>query len=1056
MIFASARIKDSIISITRSHFFVRLVLPGLTIAFVYAPPRISDAEFLEIFRGLEDCDVVLGDLNVRLNPMLGTPGTASPLGRYHALALWMAVSGFCALPPTSSPLSAASRWDHVLVRNSLWDSLASALTILDSLSLGVDCDHPALHLRFPLEPLLPPGPEASSPDDGLVRMHLSRLHKPGAWQRLQEAYSVLCPDVDGRLASAEEAVRLHHLSSSERQGIIDAIDAVLHEAVLAAGFGALGQYSVKVARTRKDWTRARLEQSTSRLDAERLWRKGLRGKDRPLVSSAVAAEAGLPVKEEATQFWGAAWGASDAPPLCPDDGCLPPGPVRIDSDPLASLFSLSAVERAIKRYPRHKSGGEDGDHGLLLAALSFPQSSSNSPAPPTTALSPALPSVGASRSSARLQGRRSTLNPRAAPFVPLSSSPPPPPPPQLPFPVQLARLFRLCAACKVVPRRWGRALVHLIPKQKTGLPTPQTSRPIAMLPMFRRLFESIFVRQLTADSHWARLHPGQCGFRRGWSCASALLTNHVASSSRPVAIYLDIENAFPSVRAEHELDALRQRGAPLGVRQLSWALLTTGLCARLVVNGFRSEVISITRGLPQGAICSPAFFSLLIDELLHILNDGCPPDDPAAVFYADDGAILARSETEAQELLRRAEAWAASRGLRFNVRKCGVVCRSPISLSLCDQLLPQVEDYRYLGIPRSVDGLDLSQYLNNKLEAMQAVLRRMRAVGGSWTPAARLSVFQSHCASLLDFGGGLLHHFSQLPESPISTEQMDALDSFFDEAVCWISDLPPSRRLLAHSMCGLVSGRVRLAHLALGLEQHLRNSHASNPARALLRRTSAARSTVHAGLITSLCSSPLSVAFALAQRQQRERHPEWDPLSRRSFLRRERRRWLQENTGILGVRVGDMHRLPSLSDRLLRLPSVPLRLLATRWRSGTIFCRMTCVCGERWTRGHVDCLMMTFGFASPTSPPHLGNPGVTSVDTITGPALVALRLWARDQEALANVNLVDIMLGHVRPDWHDFALNTLHYWLHSLSLHNRISPSSPFFSLLSLSSGDDA
>ncbi|KAK0542813.1 hypothetical protein OC844_007715, partial [Tilletia horrida] len=106
--------------------------------------------------------------------------------------------------------------------------------------------------------------------------------------------------------------------------------------------------------------------------------------------------------------------------------------------------------------------------------------------------------------------------------------------------------------------------------------------------MFRRLFESIFVRQLTTDTGWARLHSAQAGFRRGWSCQSALLSNHVACASRPIAVFLDMENAFPSVQAEVMIDALRRRGAPPWLLEMSWALLVTGACGSLVVNGFRT------------------------------------------------------------------------------------------------------------------------------------------------------------------------------------------------------------------------------------------------------------------------------------------------------------------------------------------------------------------------------------------------------------------------------------------------------------------------------------
>ncbi|KAK0518057.1 hypothetical protein OC842_007914, partial [Tilletia horrida] len=294
--------------------------------------------------------------------------------------------------------------------------------------------------------------------------------------------------------------------------------------------------------------------------------------------------------------------------------------------------------------------------------------------------------------------------------------------------------------------------------------------------------------------------------------------------------------AFPSVRAEDEMNALRRRGTPLAVLQLSWALLTTGACAVLVVNGFRCAPVRVLRGLQQGSICSPAFFNLLIDELLHLLNADRPPDRPAAIFYADDGSILAESVEEAQRLLDCAE------------------------------------------------------------------------------------------HSLLNFGGGLVHHFAASGTGSVSTHHLSALNEFYAEAACWICDLPSNRSSLALSMSGLLPGRLRLEHLALGLELHL-----------------------HA-------------------------------------------------------------------DRILTIIDPTAPLLATRWRAGTAFWGSRCLCGSAWSRGHVACLMDAMGLSVPGSP---------DIADLTSTASSLLFAWARGQEALAHVHLIDFLLGHHRPEWHETGLATL-------------------------------
>ncbi|CAD6906325.1 unnamed protein product, partial [Tilletia laevis] len=141
-----------------------------------------------------------------------------------------------------------------------------------------------------------------------------------------------------------------------------------------------------------------------------------------------------------------------------------------------------------------------------------------------------------------------------------------------------------------------------------------------MLPMFRRIFESILVRRLSPDHDWSQLHPGQAGFRRGWSCASAQMYNHEsAHTRRNIAVFLDFANAFPSVTASLVAFVLETRGAPQSTQRLVWSLLTRAAAAVLVVNGRRCRELAFQRGLTQGAICSPALFNLIIDELVRLL-----------------------------------------------------------------------------------------------------------------------------------------------------------------------------------------------------------------------------------------------------------------------------------------------------------------------------------------------------------------------------------------------------------------------------------------------------
>ncbi|CAD6916098.1 unnamed protein product [Tilletia controversa] len=312
-----------------------------------------------------------------------------------------------------------------------------------------------------------------------------------------------------------------------------------------------------------------------------------------------------------------------------------------------------------------------------------------------------------------------------------------------------------------------------------------------MLPMFRRIFESILVRRLSPDNDWSQLHPGQAGFRRGWSCASAQMYSHEsAHTRRNIAVFLDFANAFPSVTASLVAFVFETRGAPQSTQRLVWSLLTRAASAVLVVNGRRCRELAFQRGLTQGAICSPALFNLIINELVRLLNGRAGPAHLRAIFFADDGSLLASSVAEAQELLNLAKAWADERGFRFSVGKCGVVARRRVTLFLGPEPIPQVDSYKYLGIPRTADGLYCVACLSRVTTSMNNTLRLLCAVGGAWSSMVRLRLYQSVCRSLSDFGAGIaaLTLASLAPHETASMQSaFEAAEEHHRAAVKWIS-----------------------------------------------------------------------------------------------------------------------------------------------------------------------------------------------------------------------------------------------------------------------------
>ncbi|KAH8930582.1 hypothetical protein BT69DRAFT_1327857 [Atractiella rhizophila] len=113
----------------------------------------------------------------------------------------------------------------------------------------------------------------------------------------------------------------------------------------------------------------------------------------------------------------------------------------------------------------------------------------------------------------------------------------------------LSSLFRLVAATRPTPSRWGEQVMPFIPKGKDRPPTAADSRPLSLFVMFRRLWEILFLPALSSEdpSSWNFTHMAQAGFKRGFSCLSNLLIVDSAARTRqrPIAIFLDFERAFP-------------------------------------------------------------------------------------------------------------------------------------------------------------------------------------------------------------------------------------------------------------------------------------------------------------------------------------------------------------------------------------------------------------------------------------------------------------------------------------------------------------------------------
>jgi len=278
----------------------------------------------------------------------------------------------------------------------------------------------------------------------------------------------------------------------------------------------------------------------------------------------------------------------------------------------------------------------------------------------------------------------------------------------------LYQLYRACLYKGQTPRRWNHALVFPLCKDKNKPYTAINSRPISLVCLFRKLFESLIL-PIVASSGDMSYSGIQAGFRSGYSTLTNVLTLHhlIEADAGTHIVFLDFVSAFDKVDWIHLRAKLQQQGMNSLVLHIIYRLMYRDMTYSIIVNRCESPIQSRNCGLLQGSPLSPILFNRFINSLLQTLNLQSPASFPSALFFADDRVLISPTFSKAQALLNQASHWADKYGMSFNIPKCGYLLTHtapksapPPVLVLNNQPIPFVDLYRYLSVMFSPTGID--------------------------------------------------------------------------------------------------------------------------------------------------------------------------------------------------------------------------------------------------------------------------------------------------------------------------------------------------------------
>ena len=311
-------------------------------------------------------------------------------------------------------------------------------------------------------------------------------------------------------------------------------------------------------------------------------------------------------------------------------------------------------------------------------------------------------------------------------------------------------------------------MIPLIKDQQGNHSDTSNYRGITISPVFSKILEhilkAIFFDYLSTSQH-------QFGFKKHSSTVHALhclretVTFYVNNGSRVFCSFLDASKAFDRLVHSGLFLKLMQRKVPVIFLNIIISWYDDLRCCVKWADQF-SDWFNVTAGVRQGGVLSPDFYSIYVDGLLQKLRDckkGCyfRNQFAAALFYADDMALLSPSIRGLKILLKICEEYCSEWDIRLNDKKTkNLYFGKPISI--CHDLLLHgnriewVDEWVYLGVTlKSSKTFDCS--VKDRIKKFYRCANAILRIDGRSNDLVMLRLLETHCIPLLTYAIEIIH-----------------------------------------------------------------------------------------------------------------------------------------------------------------------------------------------------------------------------------------------------------------------------------------------------------
>ena len=277
--------------------------------------------------------------------------------------------------------------------------------------------------------------------------------------------------------------------------------------------------------------------------------------------------------------------------------------------------------------------------------------------------------------------------------------------------------------------------------------------------MLEHILKIVFEDFLITSEH-------QFGFKRNSSTVHALhclkqtVNYYVERGSRVFCCFLDASKAFDRVVHAGLYLKLIQRKVPIIFLDLIISWYGNLLC-RVKWDDSYSEWFCVTAGVRQGGVLSPDFYSIYVDDLigkLLSLNKGCYVIGifMAALFYADDMAILAPSIKSLMALLTVCDEYCVDWDVCLNAKKSKILSfgrkvEMAQDVILNGNKIEWVKEWVYLGVTLRGD-TNFNCSITDRIKKFYKCANAIFRIDGRSNDTVMLHLVETHCVPLLTYG----------------------------------------------------------------------------------------------------------------------------------------------------------------------------------------------------------------------------------------------------------------------------------------------------------------